>query len=285
MTSRYLRQLVGRRLRGHRLRMDFSQKQVADAIGRNVRTCIRQESGESSISEPDLRRLAELYEIPAAKAAQLAEWAEEGQNLDWYEENVEFFGESGLNVLSFDGVAVEMRELHTRVIPGQLQTEGYARALIAPRYQDEAASTAGVHARLFRVQALNERPDPPRISVVMDEFAVTRLYGGPRVMVEQLEHLLVLAHDDRHDIRIVPFSAGGYPGDGAPFGLVFVDDDRIGVRESIVVSGDEAAIHTDDDTVVAAHLALWDGAVGAALSCADTAALIEARIADLRRSL
>ena len=70
----------------------------------------------------------------------------------------------------------------------------------------------------MRRQEILHRPDPPHLSVVVDEAALARGPGGPAVMREQLQHLLAAAERPGITIQIIGFESGLYP--SGPFVLL-----------------------------------------------------------------
>ncbi|WP_307847274.1 helix-turn-helix transcriptional regulator [Micromonospora sp. D93] len=123
-------------------------------------------------------------------------------------------------------------------VPGLVQTEDYARAILAGAglfAADEVEQQ--VTARLDR-QGVLTRDRPPLLSVVVDEYVLRRHIGGPEVMREQLRHLVKLGSAlPRVRIQVVPLSAGAYAGLDGPFviataatgeDVVFLDGQRHG---------------------------------------------------------
>jgi uncharacterized protein DUF5753 len=108
-------------------------------------------------------------------------------------------------------------------IPGLLQTEDYARAVIRAGQSkpDPETMNRRLSARMARQEIL-ERADPPEIWAVLDESVVSRPVGGAEVMRAQWQHLIDLA--DRSNstltLQILPFSAGAHPGMNGPFVIV-----------------------------------------------------------------
>jgi hypothetical protein len=103
------------------------------------------------------------------------------------------------------------------VIPGLLQTEDYARAVIsADKPQDSAEMIArAVSARLER-QELLTRDHPPMLWYVLDEAILRRMVGGAKVMAAQLERLIDLAGMPGIVTQILPFAARTHPGSNGP---------------------------------------------------------------------
>ncbi|MEV5824941.1 helix-turn-helix transcriptional regulator [Spirillospora sp. NPDC052242] len=91
--------------------------------------------------------------------------------------------------------AIMLRAFEERVIHGLLQTEAYARVLLG----DEDA----VKNRMRRQKILEKDPRPV-VSIIMDETVLYREVGGREVMKEQLEHLLVLAEQEKVRLQIAP---------------------------------------------------------------------------------
>ncbi|SEO59248.1 helix-turn-helix domain-containing protein [Actinacidiphila rubida] len=89
------------------------------------------------------------------------------------------------------------------VIPGLLQTQGFARAQIeAGRIYTGLDVDEAVETRLNRQRRLGD--GGLWLWAVIDEAALHRGVGGPAVMRDQLAHLLVMAELPRVSIRICP---------------------------------------------------------------------------------
>jgi transcriptional regulator with XRE-family HTH domain len=142
--------------------------------------------------------------------------------------------------------ATSIRTFGLAVIPGLLQTENYARELFRmgrlPEQIDQLLA-----ARMKRQEIL-DRDEPPQLWVVLDEFALHRVIGGPEVMREQLAHLVTAAQRPNVTIQIVPAGRGAYAGlDGYLTLLSFREgpdvvylDDQIGghlIEEATAVNG------------------------------------------------
>ena len=108
--------------------------------------------------------------------------------------------------------ATLIRAYQPQVVPGLLQTEGYARAVTAASFPAAPADDTErrVALRLAR-QQLFQRAEPPRYWVVMDETVLRRQVGGPDVMREQIAHLINAARQPGITIQVIPFTAGWHP--------------------------------------------------------------------------
>ena len=119
-------------------------------------------------------------------------------------------------------------------IPGLLQTEAYARAVMEA-YPDatEDVVSERLAGRLSR-QAILDRDDPPPpvVCALIDQSALNREIGGPAVMREQLMHLVAMSRRPNITVQIIP-NTGPHPGllgaftvadlEGAP-GIVNLED-------------------------------------------------------------
>jgi transcriptional regulator with XRE-family HTH domain len=108
--------------------------------------------------------------------------------------------------------AIEIREYESYQIPGLLQTEAYARAVLGaarPMLSKDALGRA-VALRLTRQQMLEPDDDlpidqehTPRLWVIMDEAALHRIVGGADIMQKQREHLIEMANLPNITIQVI----------------------------------------------------------------------------------
>jgi transcriptional regulator with XRE-family HTH domain len=103
-----------------------------------------------------------------------------------------------------------IRTFALALIPGLLQTEEYARHVFQVGRLPEKVDQL-LAARMKRQEILARR-DPPLLWVVLDEFVLHRMIGGPEVMRKQLAHLIEVAQRPNVTIQIVPAGRGAYAG-------------------------------------------------------------------------
>lgn len=112
----------------------------------------------------------------------------------------------------YEAEAAVLRTFEHSLVPGLLQTEAYAHAVLSTRPNtSEDDIGALVAARLGR-QAVLEREDPPVVWVLLDEWAVRRPVGPADLMRAQRSHLVEMSRLPNVTIQIVPYSAGGHIG-------------------------------------------------------------------------
>ena len=117
----------------------------------------------------------------------------------------------------FEQEAVLLRWFQPLLVPGLLQTESYARAVLEwGGLLDEPEVERSVASRMDR-QAILTRQRPPQFIALIDESVLRRVVGGPSIMVEQCEHLLKCAEHPHVSVHVVPDAAGGHAGLAGPF--------------------------------------------------------------------
>jgi len=117
-----------------------------------------------------------------------------------------------------EAMAARIRAWEPQLVPGLLQTERYAWAVIsAGRARDSEDVQRRVMARMAR-RTLLSRDDAPRLAAVLGEGAIRRPVGGPAVMTAQLRELL--APRGNVSVRVVPFGVGAFPGLEGAFTLL-----------------------------------------------------------------
>ncbi|WP_030805391.1 helix-turn-helix domain-containing protein [Streptomyces sp. NRRL S-337] len=113
-------------------------------------------------------------------------------------------------LMDYEAQAEVIEAFATHIVPGLLQTEGYARALLSQRPEVTPEQVEErVRVRLGRQERLRSAT-PPRYWAILDEAILHRPLGGPRVMHEQLKALLPLVDTPTTKIQVLAFSHGGY---------------------------------------------------------------------------
>lgn len=112
--------------------------------------------------------------------------------------------------------ATTLYSFQPTVVPGLLQTEEYARTVLkAGRYYREDVEDM-VATRMER-QKILQRDDPPFLVTLLCESVLRCNVGGPKVMAEQLLHLVRVAESENVVVQVVPFTARSCAGFLSPF--------------------------------------------------------------------
>ncbi|MGW3728710.1 helix-turn-helix domain-containing protein [Streptomyces sp. NPDC000851] len=141
-------------------------------------------------------------------------------------------GEKGLAAwfrrwAKLEKVAVSLCTYECRLVPGLLQSEGYARAAFdnsVPPLSDEQME-AQVAARMHRQELIRTRPNTS-FSFVMEEYIVRRRLGAREVTRGQLDHILALAELRNVTIQIMPIDSLCHAGLDGPLALLEAPDGR-----------------------------------------------------------
>ena len=168
--------------------------------------------------------------------------------------------------------ATALRTFELVVIPGLLQTDQYARAVLRTRIGDTDEQIDEMVAARMDRQAILHKDRPPTMWVVLDEGILRRPVGGPYVMREQLNRLAEAAHWPNVVIQVIPAGVGAHQGlNGGAFVIAeFADGPRVAYQDTA-----ESGQIVESPEGIAALAILWDTLKSDALSRAATLELIE----------
>ncbi|MEV4658890.1 helix-turn-helix transcriptional regulator [Micromonospora sp. NPDC049301] len=158
--------------------------------------------------------------------------------------------------------AVALRSYQSVVLPGLLQTEAYARAVLAGSDVIARGDVERHLASRLARQGILSRDDPPLFTAVVDEAVLRRPVGGRATMREQLQALLVACEAPHVRMHIVPSSVGAYAGLNGPFVIAVGPEHRTAGYLDNQLQGQ---VVTDAEDV-AAILTAWENVRGEALS-------------------
>jgi transcriptional regulator with XRE-family HTH domain len=214
-----LRIMLGTQLRRLREELGITREAAGDAIRASHAKISRLELGRVGFKERDIADLLTLYGVDDAEERdrwlQLVRQANEP---NWWHRYTDVLPSWFELYLRLEQAASIIRSYQVQFVPGLLQSEQYARAVIMQGHGGEDAEEIDrrVNLRMTRQKLLTE-PDAPRFWAVIDEAALRRAFGSPAVMQEQIGHLLELAEIPSVTIQVLPFSSGGHAAGGGPF--------------------------------------------------------------------
>jgi len=126
-----------------------------------------------------------------------------------------------------EATAVSLCTYECRLVPGLLQTEAYARAVMLnvppPPTEEEVAQR--IAARLERQKLLTREP-PIAFSFIVEEAALLRRTGGDEVTRELLDHLLACTELWNVELQIMPLCQPYHAGADGPMRLVETQDHK-----------------------------------------------------------
>src|SRR5580658_3811636 len=180
----------------HRLRdsRGITAEQAAEAIRGSHSKISRMEHGRVGFKERDVADLLTLYGVTdSEERAALLNLAREANTPGWWHAYSDAMPAWLEPYVGLEAAASVIRTYQIQLVPGLLQTEGYARALIrqgAASNEDEINRRAEL--RVSRQEVLGG-PNPPQLWAVVDEGALRRPVGGREIVRDQLQHLIKLA--------------------------------------------------------------------------------------------
>ena len=207
-------------LRELRHEAGLTQDTVAARMGWHSSKLFRLENARSPrVDWLDVRELMDLYGVTSPHREALIQLARDARMMGWWTPYRDVFTGS---YVALEDEASAMRLYYPELIPGLLQTEHYARAVIRavrPGYDEESVERRVV-ARLARQKALLDREAPPELICVLNEAVVRRQVGEAHVRAGQMRALTDVAERPHLTIQVLPFSAGAHAGLEGGFVLI-----------------------------------------------------------------
>ncbi|MER6253432.1 helix-turn-helix transcriptional regulator [Streptomyces sp. NPDC001584] len=218
------RRRLGAELRRLRLARGLTSTQVAEHLLMSQPKVSHLENGRRAISPRDVRDLCGLYHVTDQQVIDsLMDMARESNRQGWWVA----CGEVPYAVyIGLETAAASVRSYEPLVIPGLLQTPAYAAAVIAetiPLATEEQIAVR-LEVRLRRQSRAHHPARPFRLWVVLDESALRRVVGSPKIMREQLEYLNHLGAQPHITVQVLPHSAGAHPGISGQFSILDFPD-------------------------------------------------------------
>ena len=217
-----LRMLLGAQLRRLRETAGVSRDDAGYHIRASGSKISRMELGRVSFKERDVTDLLEFYGVDdTAEREKLLQLTREANATPWYQKFQDVVPDWFHVFVGLEEAAQLIRVYEVQFVPGLLQTEEYARAIImqgAPGTDGDEVERR-VALRMGR-QKLLTRENPPRYWVIMDEAALRRPMGGRDVHVAQIERLIDLVGEPNITLQVMPFRYGGHAADGGAFTIM-----------------------------------------------------------------
>jgi transcriptional regulator with XRE-family HTH domain len=241
------RRQLGERLRQLRLAAGLTGEQMGARIERSASWISRVESGRIGVRAKELREILDCLHVSGAELRrELETLAEQGRQRGWWSEYRDAIPESYYMYVGYEAEASYIDQYAPLVVPGLLQTEGYATAVheaAMPQLPSQLVRRR-VALRMRRQEIAIAREMP--VVVVFEESALRRVVGDLTILCDQLDAVLSLASDSitvrlvksagdaSANIAITPFVIVGLPDDSYvvyredQFGASFADDGDVG---------------------------------------------------------
>ncbi len=277
------RRELGAQLRALRLERGLTVEQVAEKLLCSPSKVSRMETGQRGATLRDVRDLCRIYELTnQAQIERLMELVREGKQQAWWQS----YDLDWATYVGLEQAATTLCYYQSTIVPGLLQTVGYARAMHEGSMPDEFTRTRVdelVEVRLRRQQVLTRDP-PMQLRVVLDEAVLHRVVGGPAVMAAQLRHFTEMASRPNVALQVIPFRSGAHPAMENMFNIIDFAD--IAPRV-VYVEGLMGWLFLERENDVARYTRVFDYLCAIALDPQDTIELISevsARYTNAHRS-
>jgi transcriptional regulator with XRE-family HTH domain len=205
-----VRMLVGAQLRRLREACGISRAAAGEAIQASASKISRLEQGRAGFKQRDVADLLALYGVhDAADRQAMLDLVKQDTMPGWWTDYADVVPGRFEPFLGLELAASMIRCYEVQVIPGLLQTEDYARAVIRLAHSGDTDARIQRRASLrMHRQRILARPDPPQLWVVIDETALRNVLGGAAIHRAQLEHLIDVIGRPHITVQVIPLGAG-----------------------------------------------------------------------------
>ena len=255
-------------------------EEVAEHLECSASKISRVETGRVSVSPRDVRDMLELYGVPTDQRESLVQLARDSRQKGWWHAYSDTMQPQMATYIGLESAASEIRIYEVSLIPGLLQTEDYARAVIKAGMVNSPAEDIERRVSLLMArQPAVVRDDPPKVWAVLDEAALRRRVGGSGLMRLQLEHLLAQAALPNVAVQVIPFAGGAHPAMGRPF-IILVFPERVDT-DVVYLEDLTSALWVENVDEVDRYSVFFDHLCATALSFENSAALMTAVLKDM----
>ncbi|MFF5566384.1 helix-turn-helix domain-containing protein [Streptomyces sp. NPDC012623] len=273
--------VLGKQLQTLRERAGLDRGRAARLLHVTAATVRRMETAEVGFKIPYVEILLRAYGLPEDEVTTFLRLADEANRPGWWQRFHDVLPDWFGGHVSLEEAAKTIRGYEPHYVPGLLQTEDYARAVLT--YGEVGRSNPArierhVALRMER-QRLLTRSGAPAFWVVLDETVLHRRVGSADVMRAQVDRLLEATELPNVTLQIAEFAAGHHPGTYSPFVLF-----RFAVPElpdMVYVEYLTGALYLDNPAEVSEHVEAMDRMVAHAESARRTRQIL----ADFRKGL
>ncbi len=207
------RHRLGADLRALREARSLRLEDVAERVGVAPSTLSRIETGKAPARTSYIAVMLEIYEVSdPGERRRLVDLARDGQRKSWWAGCADLLTPDTGQFLDLESTALHVLCYSGPVVPGLVQTPEYAEAVILAARPglsaEQARALTGVHVQRRELMRRNRTLS---LRLVMDESALLRPVGGPRVLAGQLRRLAGHAADLKATLQVVALTGAGQP--------------------------------------------------------------------------
>ncbi|MGQ4618210.1 Scr1 family TA system antitoxin-like transcriptional regulator [Nocardia sp. R7R-8] len=230
------------RLRELREQRGFDSAGFARRVGFTPANWSHVEKGRRVLTTKTIGPVLELLDVEAEERVELLALLEASKQRGWWAKSSALIGPELQRLYGMEYGAQSIRSYDSLVVPGLLQTEDYARALISADVMIRPVQVEQLVAIRMRRQERLRGADPVELTAVFGEGTLLQQTGGPDVLRGQLNYLAELIEElDTVEVRVIPFAAtAGAVLGGSSFHLIDFAGEQLptfGWVESAVFGG------------------------------------------------
>ena len=211
------RLILGSQLRRLREKAGISCAEAGYSIRGSASKISRMETGRISFKERDVQDLLTLYGLSDPdERTQLLSLVAQTRQTGWWHRYNERMPKWFEDYVGLEEAASRIQSWELQFMPGLLQTEDYARAVVTHGHPRAAGETIDsmVDLRMRRQKILGGQ-HPPRLWMVVDESVLHRSLGSVAMLKKQIDKLLELTELSHVSLQVIPFAKSGYVAEGA----------------------------------------------------------------------
>jgi transcriptional regulator with XRE-family HTH domain len=275
-----LRILLGTQLRRLREARGVTAQEAARAIRGSESKISRIELGRTSVREVDIVDLLSLYGITdPGEREELLTLANQANQPGWWHQYQDVLPSWFQAYVGLEESAESIRHYDSQFIPGLLQTEEYAAAVLTlGEFSLEETERLVVlrkeRQRRFASGSL-------RLWAIVDEVALFRPVGSPQVLRAQLEHISEVCDQPGFALQVVPDSAGAFAAPGSFSILRFAVPD---LPDVVYLEQLTSAMYLDKPVDVERYTAAMDKLSAISAPPEETKEIIRARLENMEKS-
>ncbi|WP_449063309.1 helix-turn-helix domain-containing protein [Planomonospora algeriensis] len=260
----------------HRLRKEagLTRDQAAQHAGCSPVTITRIESATSAATVGLVAMMLNLYGVSGERREALLQLARDARRRGWWYKVSEAIPEWVQSYVGLEEEAATFQEYQPEFVPGLLQTEGYARAVMrsAPVLPPDEELERRLSIRLERQERVLGRANPPQMWFILNEAVMRRPVGGAEVMRGQLQRLIDLSEASGITMQVLPFAAGVHPAmDG---GFTILSFPKPSDPDTVYVEYWQGSVYLEDVSEVEAYVLLFNHLRARALGPDETRSLV-----------
>jgi transcriptional regulator with XRE-family HTH domain len=275
-----LRILLGTQLRRLREARGITAQEAARAIRGSESKISRIELGRNSVREVDIADLLSLYGITdPGEREQLLSLASQANQPGWWHRYQDVLPSWFQAYIGLEESAESIRSYDMQFVPGLLQTEDYAAAVLALGDFSIEETERLVFLRKERQRRFSS--GGLRLTAIIDEVALRRPVGDTALMRAQLEYLRDICDRPAFTLQVTPYPDGAH---AAPASFSILQFATPELPDVVYVEHLTSAMYLDKATDVERYTAAMDRLSAISATPNDSKEIIRAMLEDMEGS-